>query len=76
MIKVDLDELKAAISELEARSKPGSRIDVQVDDRKLLLSCSDRNDNTVQAILYNDRALGAEFKLTERLMFMKDKKRL
>lgn len=76
MIKVDLDELKAAISELEARGKPGSRIDVQVDDRKLLLSCTDRNDNTVQAILYNDRTLGAEFKLTERLMFMKDKKRL
>lgn len=75
MIKVDVDELKAAILEIESRSKQGSRINVQVFDRKLHLSSTDNYDNTIEAIIYDERALGAEFRLTERLMYMKGRQK-
>lgn len=75
-VKVSFEELKAAISELEARGKPGYKISVSVEDRKLIISAMDRGDNILEAILYDDSSLGAQFRMTHRLMFMKDKKGL
>jgi hypothetical protein len=76
MVKVDLEELKAAIGEMEARGKPGTKIGVEIKDRRLILSCDDRGDNGLEAVLYDGTTLGAQFRMTHRLMFMKDKKSL
>lgn len=74
-IKVDFEELKAAISELEARGK-SEQIGVKIIDRQLRITCEDRNDNMMEAILYDNNSLGAQFRMTHRLMYMKDKKRI
>jgi hypothetical protein len=73
-VKVHLDELEAAIAELKARSMDKEKIEVTVDGRQVRLSCMDRNDNYMEAILYDDGNLGAEFRMTHRLKFMNDKK--
>lgn len=74
-VKIDLSELKAAIAEIEARTND-MHISVEVEDKKVKLTASDRTDNAVEAILYEDGSLGAQFRCTERLMYMKDKKRI
>ena len=74
-VKVSLEELKAAIAELEARGKD-EFINIEIEDnRNAIFSCSDPGDNIMEAILYHDRNMTAGFKYTSRLMFMKDKKR-
>jgi len=73
MFKVDVQELKAAVLELEARNK-GENVEIKIDGRKLILSVTDRGDNTVEAIVYSDSNLSAKLRHTERLMFMKDRK--
>lgn len=72
VVKVDLEELKKAVGKLEAMGKPGEKITVKIDTRKLSLSCNDRSDNGMEAVLYDNGNLGAEFKLTQRLMYMKE----
>ena len=72
-VRLDLEEFKAALNELEARGKPGSKIVVKIEDRKLIMSCVDRNDNILEAIIYSNGNLCAQFRHTERLMFMKKK---
>ena len=74
-IKISLEELKAAIGEMEARGK-GDKISVKIADRKLSLSCIDRSDNQIEAVMYDNCNLGAEFRMTHRLMYMKEKKRI
>jgi hypothetical protein len=74
-VKISLDELKAAISEIEGRTQELT-IDVEINDRQLKISASDRSENIVEAVLYDGGNLGAQFRCTERLMFMKDKKRI
>ncbi|MDX1472490.1 MAG: hypothetical protein R3213_13410 [Flavobacteriaceae bacterium] len=74
-IKVSIEELEAALGELKARSK-GDFVDVDIDGRNLKLSAVDRSDNVMEAILNNDNKMSAQFRYTERLMYMKEKKRL
>ena len=74
-VKISLEELKAAISEIEGRTNDLMVI-VELGDRKLKISAVDRGSNTVEATLYEDGTLGAHFSCVERLMYMKDKKRL
>ena len=74
-ISVELSELKAAIAEIESRSND-VRVTIEVQDRKVKISASDRGSNIMEAILFEDGTMGAQFRCTERLMFMKDKKRL
>lgn len=74
-MKFKLDELKAAIAELESRSDV-QFLNIGLDGTKLTLSCEDRTSNILQATLYHDCNLGAQFSMTHRLMYMKDKKRL
>lgn len=71
-VRVDLSELKAAIAEIEARSND-VKVTIDLDDRKVKISASDRGDNMLVATLYEDANLGAQFSCTERLMFMKKK---
>lgn len=73
-MKVKLEELKAALAELEARGK-GDFVILEISDNRLNISCQDRYENLLEAIVYNDRALGAQFRMTHRLMYMEDKKR-
>ena len=76
-VKVDLDELKAAVGELEARSKD-KKIGIKIEERKLILTATDRSDNGITITLYSDSNLGAQISVTHRLMYLKDeeKKRL
>jgi hypothetical protein len=71
-VRVDLAELKQAIAEIEGRTND-LRVTIEVQDRQVKLSASDRGDNLVEAVLYDDGKLGAQFRCTERLMFMKKK---
>jgi len=75
-LKLNLEELKAALAELEARGNPGEPINIVIEDHKVILSCNDRTQNIMEAILYDNATLGAQFRMTNRLMFMKDKKRI
>lgn len=74
-VKIDLNELRAAISEIESRTND-VQISIEVEDRRVKLTASDRMENLVEAILYEEGNLGAQFRCTERLMYMKDKKRI
>lgn len=74
-LRIQLDELKAALAEIEGRTND-LKVTLEFDDRQLRISASDRTDNIVEAVLYEDGNLGAQFRCTERLMFMKDKKRI
>ena len=76
-VKVDFEELKAAVGEIEARSKD-MKVAVSVGDRKVTLTATDRNDNLITITLYDDRTLGAQINVTQRLMFLKgeEKKRV
>jgi hypothetical protein len=74
-VRVQLDELKAALAEIEGRTND-LKVTIEFDDRKLRISAADRGENIVEAVLYEDGNLGAQFRCTERLMFMKDKKRI
>ncbi len=71
-VRVDLQELKQAIAEIEARTND-TRVTIESLDHKVQISASDRNDNMVDVVLYEDGALGASFRCTERLMYMKKK---
>ena len=73
-VKIDFEELKAAIVELEARGKTGQKINIKIENRRLYMSCTDKKENTIEAIMYSDGNLGAEFKMTERLMYMKGRR--
>lgn len=74
-VRINLEELKAALAEIEARSKD-VKVTIQIDERKLKITATDRSDNLMDAIIYEDGNLGAQFRCTERLMFMKEKKRV
>jgi len=74
-VRVQLEELRAAISEIECHTKD-LQVTIEFDDNKIKITAADRNDNTVEAVLYEDGNLGAQFRHTERLMYMKEKKRL
>lgn len=74
-IKINLQEIKAAIHELEARTK-NDTLDIIIDDNKMFLSEFDRCDNKIEVTLYDSGSKMAEFKYTERLTSMKDRKRL
>lgn len=74
-IRIQLEELKAAIAEIEGRTSD-IHINIDIDGRTVRISASDRNDNIVEAVLYEEGNLSAQFRCTERLMYMKDKKRL
>lgn len=74
-IKVEFEEIEAAIAEMKARSQAGSKLKVRVEGTKLIIRCFDRDDNQMEAVLYNDSTIGPELKLTHRLMFLKDKQR-
>lgn len=74
-MKVKLEELESAIAELKARTND-SKFIIEIRDNKLLISCEDTGKNMIEATLYHDGTLGAQFQMTHRLMFMKDKKRV
>lgn len=74
-VKISLEELKAAIAEIEGRTND-LMVTVELGDRKFKISATDKGSNTVEATLYEDGTLGAHFSCVERLMFMKNKKRL
>lgn len=75
-VRINLEELKAAIGELEARTKE-DKVTLEIEDgRNLIVSCVDRYENGLEVKLYQDTSLGAQFKYTERLMHMKEKKRV
>ena len=71
--KINLTELRAALKELEARTRD-EYIKISVSERKVKLTCTDAQDNGLEAILYEDGKLGAQFRMTHRLMFMRNKK--
>ena len=72
-MKVKLEELKASLAEMEARGK-SDVVQIEIIDNRLYVTSEDRNDNKLEAILYHEGTLGAHFRMTHRLMFMKDKK--
>lgn len=74
-VRVQLDELKAALAEIEGRSND-LKVTVEVEDRRVKISAADIGQNMLVAILFEDGNLGAQFSCTERLMYMKGKKRL
>ena len=76
-IRVDLQELKAAVGEIEARSKD-NKVTIKIEERKLVLTATDRSDNGITITLFTDSNLGAQISVTKRLMFLKDedKKRI
>ena len=74
-MKIKLEELKAALAEIGARGK-GESVFVEIIDNRFHVSSEDRDNNKIEAIIYKEGALGAHFRMTHRLMFMKDKKRL
>lgn len=76
-VRVDLQELKAAVGEIEARSKD-NKVGVKIDGTKLILTATDRSDNGITITLYTDSNLGAQISVTQRLMYLKgeDKKRI
>lgn len=71
-IKIDLAELKLAIEEIEKRTSDLS-VSVEISDRKLKVSASDKSSNTITAIMHDDKTMGAVFTCTERLAYMKNK---
>jgi hypothetical protein len=71
-VRISIQELKQALAEIESRSND-LHISVEIDSRTAKLSASDRSDNMVEAVLYEDGSLGAQFRCTERLMYMKKK---
>lgn len=74
-VKVNFEELKSALKEIEARSGD-VQVHMEIIDRKLIITATDRSENVITAKLYDDNKMGAEFIETQRLMFMKDKKRV
>ena len=74
-IRIEISELKQAIAEIEARTND-LKVSIELDDRQVRISAADRSDNMVEAVLYEDGKLGAQFRCTERLMYMKNKKSL
>lgn len=75
-IKVNIDDLIAAVQEIKARATKQDNVSIEVNGRNLVLSSFDNNDNKIEAILNDGNNLMAEFRHTERLQTMKDKKRL
>ncbi|HBI00629.1 MAG TPA: hypothetical protein DDY18_03290 [Flavobacterium sp.] len=71
-VKIDLAELKLAIQEIEKRTNDLS-VTVEVGDRKVKISATDKAENYIVAIMHEDKSLGAQFTCTERLAFMKNK---
>lgn len=75
-IKVSREELLAALNELGARASRSDFVTVEVLDRKLVLTDTDDYDNIIEAILFEDQNLQAQFRHSERLLYMKNKKRI
>ena len=71
-VRIEIAELKAAIAEIESRSND-LRVSLEIQDKKVKISATDKGDNLLGAVLYEDGALGAQFSCTERLMYMKKK---
>lgn len=75
-LNISIEDLEQAIQEIKARSDDMNvTIDI-VDGRKLSITASDNGKNMLTALLYSDSTMEAEFRMTQRLRFMKDKKRL
>lgn len=74
-MKFKLEELKAALAELEARSKVVF-IEMEFEQSRLIISCDDQNKDRLEVVLYHNSNLGAQFKMTHRLMYMENKKRI
>lgn len=74
-LRIQLDELKAALAEIEGRTND-LKVTIEFSERQIRISATDRTDNIVEAVLYEDGNLGAQFRCTERLMYMKDKKKI
>jgi hypothetical protein len=74
-INIQLDELKAAIAEIEGRTND-LKVILEVEDNKLKFVAIDRYDNPMEIVLFQDGNMNAQFRYTERLMHMKDKKRI
>ena len=74
-VRIEIAELKQAIAEIEARSND-LRISFDVEDRRVRITSADRSDNMIEIILHEDGVSSAQFRSTERLMFMKGKKTL
>lgn len=73
-LKIDLKELKAALAELEIRSKDAYVV-ISLDDRTVSLTATDSSNNMMEAIIFSDSTMCAQFKYTERLMYMKNNKK-
>lgn len=71
-VRVDLAELKQAIAEIESRTND-VRITIEIQNKTVKFSSADKQDNMLEAVLYDEANLGAQFRCTERLMFMKKK---
>lgn len=71
-VKVDLKEFKEALAQLELRSND-THVVVSIEDRNLIVSAEDTSRNIMEVVLYSDSTMCAQFKHTERLMYMKKK---
>lgn len=75
-LKINIEDFIASLEEIRARASKQDSVNVAIDGRNLILSSFDNYDNKIEAILNDGDNLMAEFRHTERLQTMKDKKRL
>lgn len=65
-MKIDLQELKTAIKWIETETKEIS-VDIQIEDRKVLIKTFDKADQQVVITLYNDSSMLPKITKTEVL---------
>lgn len=73
-IKVSREELQNALNEISSRSTRSDFVNIEISETNLRLSDTDDYNNIIEAILFRDKNLEAQFRYSERLMFMKNKK--
>lgn len=66
-MKIELKELKKAVSWIEANSRDLSVNIISGDGSKLILHCFDKNDCEVEITLYTDNQMLPKIKKTEVL---------
>lgn len=65
-MKIDLKELKKAVQWVEGNSNV-VRVDIQLQEGKLFLTCLDKGDSEVEITLFSDSQMLPKIKKTEVL---------
>lgn len=65
-MKIDLKELKKAVQWVEGNSNV-VRVDIQMQEGKLFLTCMDKGDSEVEITLFSDSQMLPKIKKTEVL---------